>query len=158
MGSSLNNQDIAALLGYVMRRRVIGRGKRCIKKKEDTAASGQHRLAPVMTSQSVFKLHFKRVFPRQAEAHATALSTSEGSWSDAGCDGCHREAWHSLRSLCDAISSEKPCDTVSQQLEYSKSQDPKFTRLLWKKKTTKKKTRYQRCISAMVFRRRSSRL
>lgn len=92
MGSSLNNQDISALLSYVMRRRVIGRGKRCRKEKEDAAASGQHWRAPVTTSQSVFKLHFERVFPRRAEAHAATLSTSEGSWSDAGCDGCRREA------------------------------------------------------------------
>lgn len=79
MGSSLNNQDISALLGYVMRRSVIGRGKRCIKEKEDAAASGQHRLVPVTTSHSLFKLHFERVFPRRAEAHAAALSTSERS-------------------------------------------------------------------------------
>lgn len=79
MGSSLNNQDISALLGYVMRRRVIGRGKRCRKEKEDAAASGQHWRVPVTTSQSVFKLHFQRVFPRQAEARAATLSTSEGA-------------------------------------------------------------------------------
>lgn len=62
MGSSLNNQDISALLRYVMRRGVIGREERCIKEKEDAATSGQHRRAPETTLQSVFKLHFKRVF------------------------------------------------------------------------------------------------
>lgn len=52
-----------------MRRRVIGRGKRCRKEKEDAAASGQHWRAPVTTSQSVFKLHFERVSPRLRPPH-----------------------------------------------------------------------------------------